>query len=109
LACVTAVKALPAPHREGKRDLGDPRGPGPRDLADRERQIRGGHEFARPQKHRTVGVEAFRILAHGSPDQPAIRTRRKAAAGSRRTDIGEQIEPLAQLSGRIERASATPG
>jgi hypothetical protein len=73
-------------------------------LAHGERQVRGRHELAGAEEHGAVGVEAFGVLArdHQVDRRPAAR--RKAAAALRRTDIGVEIEQLAQAARRIAAA-----
>ena len=80
---------------EIERDLGDSRRALACDLADRKRKIGRRHEFARARMHRAVGIEAFRVLAHDHEVDRRAAARRKAAARTRRSDVGIEVEPLA--------------
>ena len=88
--------------REGR--LRDPGGTRPRDLAHGEREVGRGHELAGTEEHGTVGVEALGVLAGDHKIDGSAATRRKTAAAARRTDIGKQVEALAQFPGGIEAA-----
>ncbi len=57
-----------------------------------------------PDMHGAVGVEAFGVLAHDHEIDVAAAARRQARPRPRRPDVGEQVEPAAQLAGRIEAA-----
>jgi len=109
LALCTAVKLLRRRIASGKtRDLGDPRGPGPRDLADESARSGVGMNSPTPE-HRTVGVEAFRILAHDHQINRRSATPAESRRGFAPDGYCEQIEPLAQLSGTDEAALGEPG
>jgi ABC-type sugar transport system permease subunit len=57
---------------------------------------------ARTDEHRAVGVEAFRVLTHDDEVDGRPAARGKVAPASRRPNIGEQIEALAQFARRVE-------
>src|SRR4051794_7412315 len=92
------------PHGERECRLRDPGRTSACDFADRERHVRRGHELARSEKHGTVGIEAFGVLAHDHEIERYAATRRKPAAGAGWSDIGKQVESLAQLTRWIEPA-----
>ncbi len=106
LALWTTVTRLRRRARKRERRLDDALGAFPRDLADRQREVGRRHEFAGADMHGTVGVEPFGVLAHDHEIDVAPAARRQARPRSRRPDIGEQVEPAAQFSGRIEPALA---
>jgi hypothetical protein len=56
--------------------------------------------------HGAVGIKPFGVLAHDHEIDVAAAARRQARPRPRRPDIGEQVEPAAQLAGRIEPALA---
>src|SRR5262245_48498738 len=53
---------------------------------------------------RNIGVETLGVLARDNEVDRRSAARRKAAAASRRADIGKQVEPLAQFARRVETA-----
>jgi hypothetical protein len=87
--------------KSGVRDPGRARA---RDLAHGKREVCGRHELAGAEKHGAVGVETFGVLARDDEVDRRAATRQQAAAAARRTDIGKQIETLAQLARRVEAA-----
>ena len=95
---------LAPPRRERERRLDDALGAFARDLAHREGDVGGRHELAGPDMHGAVGIEAFGVLAHDHEIDVAAAARRQARPRPRRPDVGEQVEPAAQLAGRIEAA-----
>ena len=101
--------SLAPPCRERERRLDDARGAFARDLAHRQGEVGRRHELAGPDMHGAVGIEPFGVLAHDHEIDVAAAARRQARPRPRRPDVGEQVEPAAQLAGRIEAASATGG
>jgi hypothetical protein len=70
----------------------------------RQREVRRGHELAGAEEHGAVGVEALGVLARDDEVDGRSAARGKAAAASRRADIGKQVEPLAQFARRVKTA-----
>ena len=101
---VHARDVLAASHREAERFLGDAHRGMARDLAHRERQVGGRHELARALEHVAIGVKPFRVLAHHHEIDRLAAPGRKTFARLRRSDVGEQVEPLAQRTRRIDSA-----
>ena len=94
----------PPPRREREGRLGDALAALAADLADRQREVGRRHELARPRMHGAVRVKALGVLAHDHEIDVAPAPRRQSRARARGPDIGEQIEPPAQLARRIEPA-----
>jgi hypothetical protein len=93
---------LAALERMRKCRLRDPGRARASDLAHREREVGRRHELARSDEHRAIGIKAFGVLAHDDEVDLRPAARRKTATTSRRTNIGEQVETLAQFARRIE-------
>src|SRR5262249_57693952 len=74
------------------------------ELGDGGGEIRRGHELAGAEEHGAIGVEALGVLARDDEVDRRSAARGKAAAASRRADIGKQVEPLAQFARRVETA-----
>ena len=90
----------------GKREalLGNAQAGLARHLAGGERHIRGGHVFARAHEHRAVGIEPLGVLTHDHQIELMSARMRHAQMGARGADIGEQIQPDAQLTRRVQPA-----
>ena len=96
-------------HGELEGGLGNAGRALPRDLAHGKRKVGRRHEFTRAEKHRAVGIKAFSVLAHDHQIDRLAAAWRKPGTRARRADVGVEIEPLAQVAGRVEPALRAGG
>ena len=89
--------------RRGEGGPGDTLGALAGDLADREPDILGRHEFARACEHVAVGVEALGILARHQQVH-AGGERRHALERPARTHVGVEFQPRADGGARVDAA-----
>jgi hypothetical protein len=82
----------------------DPLAAAPRDPPQRHHDIRRDQELGIALLHVAVGVEAFSVLAdHDEIEGP--EPRRPPRIGAGRPHIGEQVQILPEISGRIDLAA----